>query len=618
MAFTINDPRFIDDGFGGFVGWTVGGNGAFAPANLAPDSHGANGTWLTAGTGTDNQIYQSGVFPDFGTGVSHRITIKVNLYSGSVNKLQVKFGTTVVGIIGAAGTFTFTGIPAGNDRLSFEVLGSSFVSVQLDQVVAADIISVGNPQKFQPAYNPSVWYFDSLRKNEPGYRYFVEVLNPANVVIGSYRFVPAITTGYAVVDLTRILKNFVSFDDTTVGIQKVPNSWFGYSLKVYDEYSVPYVYDDYANPSGDLTSLQATTNTHNFIVGDQVTVAQNDGGALKPMLQGVHSVIFPTVAGTSDLYIDVPFSTVGTGATVGGGVIYSDNRKTISAVGFESDLYYVFNGAVPFVDFISWNYNNYIMTAASSTKKFLSSIPREFYITPTQDVRLNFCNWFQNVRSLYFENDGGDTFELTTLTSMTAEAVISASVGPATTMTNLIAGTSPLVKPNTKYYDVYVEVSGVQYSEKIRFNIDNRCIINPFEISFMDRMGSFGSFAFQLRDTVTNNNQKSTFKRLAGGLGVDATTNPAYAYNSKATGEQVYNVNFDKVQQLTTNWMDDASSLYFQELVTSPVTYLKTENKNYVAVIVTDSSMVEQRQIDKRLIKYTVNVRFANADNINI
>ena len=376
MAFTINDPKFIDDGVGGFVGWTVGTNGAWIPTDLPPDNHGATGTWITAGTGTDNQIYQDGVFPDFGTGVSHRIQVVVNTYVGASNKLQVKFGSTVVGTVGSSGTFTFTGIPAGSDRLSIEVLGSSFVSVEIDQVIAADIISVGNPQDFQPAYNPSVWYFDSLRKTEPGYRYFVEVYDSANVVIGSYRFVPAITTGYAVVDLTRILKNFVSFDDTTFEVQEVPNSWFGYYLKVYDEYSVPYIYDDYANPSGDLTSLQATTNTHNFIVGDQVTVAQNDGGALKPMLQGVHSVIFPTVAGTSDLYIDVPFSTVGTGAVMGGGVIYSDNRKTISAVGLESDLYYVFNGAVPFVDFIGWDAKDYQLLNASSTKMFLSSIPK--------------------------------------------------------------------------------------------------------------------------------------------------------------------------------------------------------------------------------------------------
>lgn len=613
MALTILNPRFLYTGT--IANWTIGTNLAWVEALLSPDNHGVNGAYSLAGTGTDNSIYQSGAFPDFGTGVTHRITIVVNNYAGG-SGVKVWFGATLVGTITAVGTFTYTGAATTNDVLSFEVMAGTLI--EIDHVVAADIVSVGNPQEFQPAYNPSVWYFDSLRKTEPGYRYFVEVLNASNVVIGSYRFVPAITTGYAVVDLTRILKNFVSFDDTTVGVQKAPNSWFGYKLKVYDEYSVAYVYQDYVNVSGDLTSLQATVNTHNYIVGDQVTVAQTDGGALKPMLQGVHSVIYPTVAGTSDLYIDVPFSIVGTGAAIGGSVIYSDNRKTISAVQYTSDLYYIFNGAVPFVDFINWLADDYIMDSGSSFHKFLSSIPTEFYITTSQDVRLNFTNWFANVRSLYFENDGGDILELTTATSMTAEAVISASVGPLTTMTSIISGSTPLVKPTTQYYDVWVEDAGVQYSQKIRFYIDRRCEIQPFEISFMDRMGSFGSFAFQLRDVVTNNNQKSTFKRLAGGLGTDATTNPAYTYDSKATGERVYNVNFDKVQQLTTNWMDDASSLYFQELVTSPVTYLKTEDGTYVAVIVTDSSMVEQRQIDKRLIKYTINVRFANADNINI
>lgn len=613
MALTILNPRFLDTG--GIANWTIGTNAAWTAALLSPDNHGVNGAYALAGTGTDNSIYQAGVFADFGTGTTHRITIVVNNYAGG-SGVKVRFGATLVGTITAVGTFTYTGAATTNDVLSFEVMAGTLI--EMDHIVAADIISVGNPQEFQPAYNPSVWYFDSLRKAEPGYRYFVEVLNSSNVVIGSYRFVPAITTGYAVVDLTRILKNFVSFDDTTLGVQKVPNSWYGYYIKVYDEFSVPYVYDDYVNVSGDLTSLQATSNTHNFIVGDQVTVAQADGGTLKPMLQGVHTVIYPTVAGTSDLYIDVPFSLVGTGAAIGGDVIYSDNRKTISAVAFTSDLYYIFNGAVPFLDFINWLADDYIMDSASSTHKFLTSIPRYLRITPTQDVRLNFTNWFANVRSLYFENDGGDIFELTTATGMTSDAVISASVGPTTTMTSIISGSTPLVKTNTLYYDVWVEVAGVQYSEKIRFYIDRRCTIQPFEISFMDRMGSFGSFAFQLRDVVTNNNQKSTFKRLAGGLGVDATTNPAYTYDSKATGERVYNVNFDKTQSLTTNWMDDASSLYFQELIASPVTYLKTATGTYVAVVITDSSSVEQRQVDKRLIKYTINVRFANADNINI
>lgn len=616
MAITILNPKFIDDGAGGFDDWTVGLNAAWQPADLGTDLHGANGVYLAPPVGaTGNYIYQTGVFPDFGTSTNHRVTIVVNQYAGG-SGIKVRFGTTLVGTITAAGTFTYTGAAAGDDTFSLEITTGTLAEV--DHVEAADVMKVAGPQSFMPAYNPNVWYFDALNKTKPGFRYLVQVLNSSNVIVATYRYVPAITTGYAVVDLTKILQNFVYFDDTTSGVQKVPNSWFGYYLKVYEEYSIPFVYDDYVNPSDDLTALQAATNTHTFNVGDQVTVAQTDGGVLKPMLQGLQTVIFPTVAGTSDLYIDVPWSSVGTGSAMGGSVIYADNRKTISLVQHTSDLHYVFNGALPFLDWPQWDESNYIMDSASTTAKFLTSIPRAFYVTETQDIRLNFANWFDNTRTLYFQNDGGDLFSVTTATAMTAEAVISGSVGPTTTMGTTISGTAPLVKPTTQYYDVWVTNATVQYSEKIRFYIDRRCKINDFEIKFLDRMGSMPSFAFQLRDSVTGNNDKSTFKQLAGGLGTDATGAAAFTYASSAVGEQVYNVDFKKGVMLTTNYMDDAASVYFQELVSNPVSFLKVSDGVYAAVIVSTQSMKVERIKNTRMIKYTVEVRYANNDNINI
>ena len=617
MTYIILNPKFIDNGSGGFNDWTVGSNGAWQPADLGTDNHGANGVYLSAPVApTDNMVFQDGVFTDFGTGTLHRIQIVVNQYLGGAG-VKVRFGTALVGTITAAGTFNYTGAAVGTDRLSLEVMAGTLI--ELDHVLVADVLKVAGPQSLMPAYNPNVWYFDALNKTKPGFRYLVEVLNSANVVVATYRYVPAINTGYAVVDLTRILQNFVSFDDTTAGVQKVSNSWYGYYLKVYEEFSVPFVYDDYVNLSGDLTTLQAASNTHNFNVGDQVTVAQNDGGVLKPMLQGLHTVIFPTVAGTTDLYIDVPWSMVGAGAPMGGSVIYADNRKTISTVQHTSDLHYIFNGALPFLNFPDWNEDNYIMDSASSTAKFLSSIPRAFYITPDQDIRLNFANWFSNTtKTLYFENDGGDKFSLTTATAMTAEAIISASVGPNTTMSATLAGTLPLVKPTTKYYDVWVVNTVTQYSEKVRFYIDRRCKINDFEIKFMDRMGSFPSFAFQLREYVTGNNEKATFKKLAGGLGTDAKGNPAFTYGKSAVGEQVYNVDFKKGVTLTTNFMDDAASVYFQELVSNPVSFLKVDTDVYAGIVVSTQSMEEKRIKNTRMIKYTVEVRYANNDNINI
>lgn len=612
---TILNPKFIDNGAGGFANWTIGANGAWQPADLGTDDHGTNGVYLSPPVGAnDNRIYQAGVFTDFGSGTQHRVKIVVNQYLGG-SGIKVRFGTALVGTIIAAGTFTYTAAATGDDTFSLEIMAGTLAEV--DHVEAADVMKIAGPQSFMPAYNPNVWYFDALNKAKPGFRYLVQVLNAANVIVATYRYVPAITTGYAVVDLTRILQNFVSFDDTTAGVQKVPNSWFGYYLKVYEEFSVPFVYDDYVNPSDDLTALQAATNTHTFNVGDQVTVAQTDGGVLKPMLQGLHTVIFPTVAGTSDLYIDVPWSMVGAGAAMGGSVIYADNRKTISTVQHTSDLHYVFNGALPFLDWPSWNEDNYIMDAASSTAKFLSSIPRAFYVTPDQDIRLNFANWFANTRTLYFENDGGDKFEVTTATAMTAEAIISASVGPTTTMGATLSGTAPLIKPTTIYYDVWVTNATTQYSEKVRFYIDRRCKINDFEIKFLDRMGSMPSFAFQLRESTVGSNEKSTFKKLAGGLGTDAQGNPGFTYGPSAVGEQVYSVDFKNGVTLITNFMDDAASVYFQELVSNPVSFLKVGDV-YAAVIVSTQSMKVERIKNTRMIKYTVEVRYANNDNINI
>src|SRR3954463_8103427 len=107
MSYTILNPTFIDDGAGGFTDWTVGVNGAWHPTDVAPDNHGATGTYLIPGTGTDNMVYQAGVFPDFGTGAIHRIQIIVTNYLGGTG-VKVRFGTTIVGTITATGTFTYT------------------------------------------------------------------------------------------------------------------------------------------------------------------------------------------------------------------------------------------------------------------------------------------------------------------------------------------------------------------------------------------------------------------------------------------------------------------------------------------------------------------------------
>lgn len=615
MAFNILNPKFIDDGAGGFDDWTVGSNGAWQPADLGTDDHGANGVYLSPGTGTDNMIFQAGVFPDFGLGIQHKVTVVVNQYLGG-SGIKVRFGTALVGTITSVGNHTFQAAATGDDTLSLEVMAGTLVEV--DRVIAADIIAVGEPQELTPAYNPSVWYLTSINNNKPGYRYLVEVYDTSNSLVATYRYTPAIGTGYAVADLTRILKNFVSTDVNTTQTQRVPNSWFGYYIKAYDEFSVPFVYDDYDVVLDTYTALTAASNTHNFNVGDLVNVAQTDGGTLKPMLQGVHTVVTPTVAGTTDLYIDVLALTTGPGTTMGGSVIYADDRKTTSNVLYTSDIHYVFNGSLAFVPFKSYDMNDYVMATGDSSTEFLTSMPRNaFYVYDTQDFRLNFANYFLADPTVHFLNDGGDEFTITT-SSQSAQALLGVNAGPQTTMSATVSGTAPLVKPDTLYYDVWVQDGGSKISEMIRIYIDRRCRIDNYEMLFMDRMGSMLSYTFQLRSKETQNNTKSTFKRLPGGYGVTSTGDPGYVYATTDRGEQTYNVNFDRGLQLQTDWMNDEMSVYFAELVSSPITYLKVDTDTYESVIVNTANMVVERQKNKRLIRYTIDVKFSNNQDINI
>lgn len=608
-----------------FANWTIG------PGNDWTNyisSDGALGIFPGPHTFGDNMIKQSGVFTDWADGTIYTIEIEVANDPDHEGSAILYFGDQSVSSSYGAVYWNNTSPPpstiftyshtATNDVFALEISNGSLAILSVTVTSeSAGLSLIANPQELTPAYNPSVWYFDSTNKDQPGFRYFVEVLDLSDVVIATERYVPAIVTGYAVVDLTRVLKNFVSSDYKTNGIEKVPNSWFGYKIRVYEEYLVSYEYFDYEFGTDGTTNLHSLTSIHFFNVGDQVVVDQDDDGALKPGLQGLQTVSYPTVAGTQDLYLTLPFAAIGSGTTMGGTVAYADNRKTINPVYLETEPHYVFNGAVPFVNFPTYNQNDWILT--SDTSKFLTSIPRDgFRIYESQQINLNFANYFSDVLTVRFENSNGDILENTTGDSNTTEAVMTAQVDPSVTITNTISGSSPLVKPDTEWYDAWmVDGSGNQISEKIRFYIDRRCRINEREIKFMDRMGSFASFSFELKGDITNHNKKSTYRRLVGGLGEDVA-GPAYTYDLNEHGEKTFNVDYNQTLQLNTNWMDDASSVYFQELVTSPVTYLKIDNV-YVAVIVSNPDMQELRQKNKRLIKYTIDVRFSNSiQNINI
>jgi hypothetical protein len=467
------------------------------------------------------------------------------------------------------------------------------------------ITVINEPYDRTPAYNPIKFLYNSTNKNLAGFKYIFDVYESGTSnKIAEYRVYPRFGDGYGEIDLSKLLQNKVTYDYSPSSvILAASNSFYKYDFKVGEEYITSYPYTaSLVNNGG---NIQITpTSAHTFIVGDQVVL---DAGTTNAPINGLWTVI--AVSGTTNFTINALFANV-VNATIDGVVYYADNRKTITRDIVTELNKYVFNGAIPWSGFRTYNQSDFILNG--NTDRLLTNIPVSgFKVTPDQDLWVNAMNNFVTTGFMIFENSNGDKFSraITQNSLITQVAVGGNNSGILT----VITGSLPLVKSNTDWYEIYYANSAyTRHSLKYRIDIDRRCVIEPFEIAFLDRLGSFGSFAFQLRAYENGIVEKTTYKQDILGI----TSAGMWSYETQAKGMRVINPTVEKTLQLNTNWLTIEMDNYFQELITSPETYVKINNQ-YYACTINDTSFEVARQKNKNLIKHSISVMLSNQDAIN-
>jgi len=465
---------------------------------------------------------------------------------------------------------------------------------------------IAKPDSFSPAYNPLKYIYDSTNKNETGFKYVFDIYDTASTdKIAEYRVFPNLD-GYGEVDLSRLLQSYVSydFDPTQDGTFKASNSYFQYSVKIGEEFVDEVSYTASLTQNGSYTKITAT---HAYAVGDQVVVTQTSPGAANPTLDGLHTVT--AVTGTTDFTINVLWSEI-TDATTNGVVNFADNRKTITRDIVTVSGAYVFNGALPFEDWNTYVSTDYILTA--NTDKFLTSMPLEFSATPEQELWINFLTNGVATGYAYFQNDQGDIFRKGINTASSRIEMVGCGPGNTGTLVTVF-GSGNLVESDTLYYDFwYTNSAFTQHSVKYRINIDTRCKINEWHVLFLDRMGSLGSFAFQLRDKFTGVVTNEKYNQDITGV----VTSNVWAYKSFEQGMRTINPRIEETLEMNTNWMTEDEARYFSELVSSPQTWL-FDGTNYYACTIEDKSYEIERQRNKNLIRKTVKIIRSVQDRVN-
>lgn len=479
------------------------------------------------------------------------------------------------------------------------------------------------PQVMTPAYNPIKYIYDSTNKNLGGFKYIFDIYESGTTnKIAEYRVLPTYGTGYGEVDLSKLLQAKVSFDlyPTNTTVYDAPNSHYQYDVKVGEEYLTT---TSYTSPLTQYTTApyagRVQINVANtFTVGDQIVITQTGGGAANPNLEGLFSVLVatPTYIVVNSLWSQI------VNINKDGDITYADGRRTITRDIATKLNMYVFNGAIPWTQWPSYQYQEYYLTGPSD--KFLTTLPaQEFYATLSQDLWMNAVYGASGggPHRIIFTNDGGDVLRKNVTAS---DHVTGNAVGPnnAGTLT-VVSGTLPLIKPTTQWYEFYYEHGGSQVTQSYRVNIDRRVRSQEYSIIFLDRFGSWGSFAFTGRYYENGTVTREQYNQDVAGY-IDSSE---WTYDRTDRGFINSYVSVENTIDLNTNWMNEQMAEYFTELVSSPYTYFKISNYDescdvpssdkYVSCNIVTSTFEKFKQRNKNLIKQSITIKLANNDMVN-
>ena len=460
---------------------------------------------------------------------------------------------------------------------------------------------IAQPPVMMPAYNPIKYIIDNTNKNEPGFRYIFTIYPaagshiPANV-LAQYRVLPVFSTGYGEQDISRLMQSLVTWNFAS---GQVNESWYLYDIDLGYEYVDNVEYTASVTIDGLNTNITSTT-AHGYIVGDQIVITQADGGVANPALEGLHTVI--SVTNSTNFTVNVLWTTI-TDATINGNVTYADLRKT-QVLDDEAIVdQEVFNGAYslgiyaqgafPYAEYYGTLDPSYALTSLTNpnTTATAASI--------TDNIFYLMCRVVNGVDYIL------------TYFNMNNTSLGNTTISPADGLYNFPIDTATYSITQDFYIKIKANnAAGTEF--KYYFNYDGRCAINEDILYYLDRMGSWQSFNFQLKTYEKGQITREMYNQHVDGQVVSNE----WVYDTDAMGNRTYNTNVSYTLDLNTNWMDQYNANRFQELLTSPQVFYYN-GTDYRACTIDSTGFENFRQRNKNLIKQSVTIKLALNTPIN-
>ena len=147
------------------------------------------------------------------------------------------------------------------------------------------------------------------------------------------------------------------------------------------------------------------------------------------------------------------------------------------------------------------------------------------------------------------------------------------------------------------------------YKTKIyRFNIADCSKYTPVQLAWINSLGAWDYYTFELASIETLNIQRETITTNYGNWNTAAN----FSYGQYERGEMVTKIEANKEYTINSDWLDDEYFIWLQELLMSKEVYYCNSDGVFNPIILTDNSYEIKSQLNKKLNSLTLKFKLAH------
>jgi len=356
------------------------------------------------------------------------------------------------------------------------------------------------------------------------------------------------------------------------------------------------------------------TKPHKMSVNDSVIIAKYNTN-INPSYDGQWNVT--ALSGANILVTNVPYGTYS--ASESGTVYIKGNIVLTGLTSSQPSGYTFINNSVDDYDQkksfgASRELSGYTLTGPTS--KFLTNCPRPKVMSGDYHTVNYLCNYYLSagttpadkiVFSFEYITGGTDTADFLIPSTFTASTNLNYTnfilpVGPKNI--DSLFDQSILISSLTGvnwttvisyYLFAYNSVGSAIKSEQYRFDVDNDCSkYETYRFMWLNRLGAFDYFNFRKRSDNKYTVEKSSYETMLGSYNGDN-----YGYNIGDAGRVVNNVKITENVTVYSDWVNEATSEWLFELISSPEVYVLDGENKYPVVITTNEYIPGKRANEK-------------------